>query len=1127
MPGSRRITGLRIDGNLYIHHRDKGLYRLTENGPELYVPQATIGATNHSAILWADAQPQGWLLVTGDGLVRFQNGVGEPFAPEVSKILKEAFVTGGVHLSDGRYAFGTVNRGIVVMRANGELDELIDKESGLPAKYITSLFVDHDNDVWATSQSGVFRIDLTNSSRLFDERAGLQPQYFRAITRVGGDVIAANNLGVFSLSEGKTQFKEISPIATSLHDITPSLRGLILSGYRGAWCVQRDNTLLPLYRTEFDIQTALESKAHTGVTYLSEDAHPAILALSAGAVPRIAVSDIPSAVTSLAEDSDGMLFMGTSTKGVFIARIDATATSLPIPLSQAFSVPEIDGAAAVSGGPTGEVLIATPSAGWLKAPRADKFQPILNYPSTAQLPAFSFSADGNLWIVRPGSESSSAVVTEIKYQSNGPISIPHSIRGLEQIGNPTSIFAEIDVDGRTVLWIGGTKSILRHVVSAGETAIVPHTPILHAFARSGRGESNRLVASILPYSIGSVTFEFAEPDFALRPQLRLQTKIAGIDADWMPVSRDSRRELTALREGKYAFQVRAVAETGVASEPTVFQFEVAPPWWRTPTAAIAGILILIPIGYGLYRWRVQTLRNRNTELEHKVKERTEELEEANAAKTMFVANMSHDIRNPLNGIVGLALALEETKLDHKQREIIATLRECTTYLSSLVDDVLDFASIEAGKFELRAGPFVPADLLNSIVTTLRSEANQRSALITIETDPDLPPMLRGDAGRIQQILVNYLSNALKYAGGHIRLGVSVAADSPGEIEFFVADEGAGISEEEQKALFTKFSRLDGARRDNIKGTGLGLAACRLLADAMGGSVGVESRLGNGSRFILRLPLTIAVEPERVSQDVSLPQTSVLLVEDTDYNAMAAEAVLAKLGLKCDRARTGEEAIRMFGEKRHNVVLLDRNLPDMDGTDVARKMRELENDGLQSVLLAVTAYCTEEDRALCLKAGMDAFVGKPLTPEKLRRVLLDASRRILGAATIEAPVEAQPKPTANTPEFDTTLLEYIADDATGGVAGQAQRFISALTEAYAQLVGMQSTDDLNALGDAAHKVLGHARMVGAPALTDAATQLETAARAGDTDGIARAFPRVATAVTKLTEALRRRSGAQKV
>jgi CheY-like chemotaxis protein len=486
--------------------------------------------------------------------------------------------------------------------------------------------------------------------------------------------------------------------------------------------------------------------------------------------------------------------------------------------------------------------------------------------------------------------------------------------------------------------------------------------------------------------------------------------------------------------------------------------------------------------------------------------------------------MSHDIRNPLNGIIGLTLALEDTPLDSQQRELIATLRECTSYLSTLVDDVLDFASIEAGRIELRSAPFSPSELLNSVVTTLKAECSARNAFVTIEADPEIPPVLQGDAGRIQQILVNYVSNALKYAGGHIRLSATVSADAPGEVEFAVSDEGPGVSVEEQATLFSKFTRLDAARRSQIPGTGLGLASCRLLADVMGGAVGVQSELGHGSRFFLRLPLVAATEPMVAAPDnLKLPPTSVLLVEDTDYNALAAKAVLAKLGLTCDRAATGAEAIKLFAERRHHIVLLDRNLPDMDGTEVAARLREIETDGLHAVLLAVTAYCTAEDRKRCLDAGMDAFLGKPLTPQKLRRVLLLAANQVVGSAEMASAAAAT---LASAPvKVDLTLLEYLAEGTEGGVATQIERFISELSAAHAHLRETGKAD-LSVVGDAAHRVLGHARMIGATRLGESLIELEGAARKCDRAAVDALRPAVDAAIAEITAALLRHPAAQK-
>jgi CheY-like chemotaxis protein len=338
------------------------------------------------------------------------------------------------------------------------------------------------------------------------------------------------------------------------------------------------------------------------------------------------------------------------------------------------------------------------------------------------------------------------------------------------------------------------------------------------------------------------------------------------------------------------------------------------------------------------------------------------------------------------------------------------------------------------------------------------------------------------------------------------------------VEFAVADEGPGISAEDQATLFTKFSRVKPTRGgEEIPGSGLGLAACRLLADIMGGSVGVESRVGSGARFFLRLPLTIATAPV-AAPPTSLPNTTVLLVEDTDYNAWAASAVLARLGLGCERAHTGEEALRLFGEKRFNVVLLDRNLPDMDGTEVARRIREMEPDGRQAVLFAVTAYCTAEDRALCLESGMDAFVGKPLTPEKLRKVLLDAGRRLLASASVQVP--AGP-PAA---DLDMALLNYLSDGSTESLDAQIRQFVTIMDETENQMVSASAAQDFAELGSSAHRLLGQARLVGSAPLVEAASRLEIAARTRDHSVCITRLERVRHEIEVLTEAMRHRRSA---
>ncbi len=751
--------------------------------------------------------------------------------------------------------------------------------------------------------------------------------------------------------------------------------------------------------------------------------------------------------------------------------------------------------------------------------------PIENYPSWAVNAVSEVAADNTLWVVHPATESRAATAARITIKGDHAVWEPHSVEGLWNIGTPQCILAEAGANGDAVLWIGGTTGLIRNVVTGGPVAPVPHEPLLRALARSADHDTLAPITQALPYSTRAIDFEFAAPEFSRRPALRLETMLDGVDQHWVPAEATSRREFTALREGRYTFRVRVVAETGITSPAAISHFEITPPWWRTGTALAGALLALLPAGYGVYRWRVRTLRQRNAELEDKVRERTTQLAQASAAKTQFIANMSHDIRNPLNGIVGLAMALEDTPLNPKQNELVSTLRECTTYLSTLVDDVLDFASIEAGAVELRPGPFSPNELLRSIAAMFKMEAIASGATLLVETDQRLPAAYVGDAGRIQQVLVNFLTNALKYSGGRIRLTASIPPDAPEEIEFAVTDEGPGISAEGQRLLFTKFSRLTNAQSKEITGTGLGLASCRLLAGLMSGSVGVRSRPGHGARFYLRLPLEVVPvrAPDPVGAPMAtalLPNCTVLLVEDTNYNAWAAAAVLGKFGLTCERATSGAEALELFAKKRYNLVLLDRNLPDMDGTEVARRIRAMEADGPRTIMLAVTAYCTSEDRALCLSAGMDAFVGKPLTPEKLRRVLTAAGRRHLAAASMHI------SPDVSSTGVDVSLLEYISDGTDQGLSHQIELFLSALEEAEKQLSLATLSSDFKLLGDAAHGVLSHARLVGCSSLATAAAGLQHAAQAGKRDSFGEPLLRVSREIQALKAVVRRYPGAER-
>ena len=381
----------------------------------------------------------------------------------------------------------------------------------------------------------------------------------------------------------------------------------------------------------------------------------------------------------------------------------------------------------------------------------------------------------------------------------------------------------------------------------------------------------------------------------------------------------------------------------------------------------------------------------------------ERVETASRAKSEFLANMSHEIRTPMNGILGTLQLLLQAPLDPIQKEYASVSHASAQALLAILNDILDFSKIEAGKLEMEHIPFDLRKSVTGLTSLFAKQLEEKKLTLSTEIDNRLPAWLTGDPGRIRQILANLLSNAIKFTpSGTISIRIKVLTIGAGEsiVRLEVKDSGIGIESHQLHRLFESFTQADGATTRKYGGTGLGLTIVMQLCELMGGEVGVESSLGEGSTFWCDIPFAIAAKGEEgIACAPASPETlektppvslkgKVLLVEDNPVNQLVARRMLDSLGLDHHCAANGEEALALCDCQHFDLVLMDCQMPGMDGFTATRRLREKERQQgkVRVPIIAMTANAMKGDREQCLAAGMDDYIAKPVKISLLKQVL---------------------------------------------------------------------------------------------------------------------------------------------